>query len=196
MNRQSPRRLHHIEALVIGGSAGAVSSLAQILASLTPDFPWPIAVVVHVPAGKQSGIANLFLPICRLSVKEAEDKEPLLAGTIYIAPPDYHLLVEVERRLSLSVDPPVHHSRPSIDVLFQSAANAYGRSLLAILLTGANQDGAQGVQAICQAGGMAFVQRPQAGEARLMPEAALAAAPAAVPIDLDDIGRLLHYQTF
>lgn len=194
MNRQSPQSLRHIEALVIGGSAGAVSSLAQILPSLTPDFPWPIILVVHVPAGKQSGIANLFLPICSLSVKEAEDKEPLLAGTIYVAPPDYHLLVEVDRRLSLSVEPPVHHSRPSIDVLFQSAADAYGRNLLAILLTGANQDGAQGVQAICQAGGMAFVQRPQANEARVMPEAALAAAPTAVPIDLDDIERLLQYQ--
>jgi two-component system chemotaxis response regulator CheB len=196
MNRQSQRSLHHIEALVIGGSAGAVSSLAQVLPSLTPDFPWPIILVVHVPSGKQSGIANLFLSICRLSVKEAEDKEPLLAGTIYVAPPDYHLLVEVDRRLSLSDDPPVHHSRPSIDVLFQSAANAYGRNLLAILLTGANQDGAQGIQAICQAGGMAFVQRPQASQARVMPETALAAAPAAVPIDLDAIGRLLQHQTW
>lgn len=195
MNRNSSPTLHHIEALVIGGSAGAVTSLSQILPPLAPDFPWPIIIVVHVSSGKQSSIADLFQSICRLTVKEAEDKEPVLAGSLYIAPPNYHLLVEMDRRLSLSSDPPIHHSRPSIDVLFQSAADAYGPTLLAVLLTGANHDGAQGIQAICKAGGMAFVQRPNPSEARVMPEAALAACPEAVPMDIDAIGHLLQYRT-
>ena len=195
MNRESSNNLRHIEALVIGGSAGAVTSLSQILPPLTADFPWPIIIVVHVPSGRHNSIADLFQSICKLPVKEAEDKEPLRAGSIYVAPPDYHLLVEPDRRLSLSNDPPVHHSRPSIDVLFQSAADAYGQSLLAILLTGANQDGAQGMYAIGKAGGMAFVQRPTSTDARVMPEAALAACPEAIPMDIDAIGRLVQYRT-
>jgi two-component system chemotaxis response regulator CheB len=181
-----------MQAVVIGASAGAVSSLSRILPPLPPDYPLAILIAVHVPAGKENGIATLFRSKCRLAVKEAEDKEPILSGTIYFAPPDYHLLVESGRRLSLSNEEPVHFSRPSIDVLFESAADAYGNALLAVLLTGANQDGAQGVRAVCEAGGLALVQTPESSEARVMPEAALAACKQARPMSLDAISDLLQ----
>ncbi|MBA2485730.1 MAG: chemotaxis protein CheB, partial [Nitrospira sp.] len=129
---------------------------------------------------------------CRLTVKEAKHKEPIVSGTIYFAPPDYHLLVESDRHLSLSSEEPVHYSRPSIDVLFESAADAYGRALLAIILTGTNEDGAHGVRAVCDAGGMALVQTPESAEARVMPEAALAACAEARSMSLDAIADLLQ----
>ncbi|MEP7153367.1 MAG: chemotaxis protein CheB, partial [Nitrospira sp.] len=117
--------LRDTEAIVIGGSAGAVLALSHLLPSLPPDYPVPILVAVHIPAEKHSSIAQLFQSTSRLTVKEAEDKEPILSGTVYFAPPDYHLLVEHDRHLSLSSDELVNYSRPSIDVLFESAADAY-----------------------------------------------------------------------
>jgi two-component system chemotaxis response regulator CheB len=187
--------LRGADAIVIGGSAGAVASLSRILPSLPADYPLPILIAVHVPAEKHSSIAAFFHTTCRLTVKEAEDKEPIVRGTIYFAPPDYHLLVERDRHLSLSNDEPVNFSRPSIDVLFESAAEAYGTSLLAVILTGANQDGAQGVRAICKAGGRVLVQTPDSTEARVMPEAALAACDDARSMTVADIAQLLHQRT-
>ncbi len=188
--------LCNIDAVVIGGSAGAVSSLSQILPSLPEDYPLPILIAVHIPARKQgSSIANLFRSTCRLTVKEAEDKEPILRSTVYFAPPDYHVLVERGRYLSLSSDAPVNYSRPSIDVLFESAADTYGDRLLAVILTGANHDGARGVRAVCDAGGAAWVQTPRSAEARVMPDAALAASVRARPMSLDAISTLLHQRT-
>jgi two-component system chemotaxis response regulator CheB len=184
--------LPETEAVVIGGSAGAVSALSHLLPPLPPGYPLPILIVVHLPAEKQNSIAQLFQTTCRMTVKEAEDKEPILRGTIYFAPPDYHLLVEQDRFLSLSRDEPVNFSRPSIDVLFESAADAYRRALLAVVLTGANHDGARGVLAVCQAGGVAIVQSPESAEARIMPNAALAACERARPMSLLDIAQLLH----
>ena len=134
-------------------------------------------VVVHVPPDKRSILAELFQAKCRITVREAEDKEPISGGTVYFAPPDYHLLVETDRSLSLSSDEPVLYSRPSIDVLFESAADAYGPALIAIVLTGANQDGAKGLKAVVEAGGTAIVQSPEDAFASAMPEAALAACP-------------------
>jgi two-component system chemotaxis response regulator CheB len=187
--------LRGADAIVIGGSAGAVASLSRILPSLPADYPLPILIAVHVPAEKHSSIATFFQTTCRLTVKEAEDKEPILRGTIYFAPPDYHLLVERDRHLSLSNDEPVNFSRPSIDVLFESAAEAYGTSLLAVILTGANQDGAQGARAIGKAGGRVLVQTPDSAEARVMPEAALAACDDARSMTVADIAQLLHQRT-
>jgi two-component system chemotaxis response regulator CheB len=195
MNAAMPNLLRGTEAVVIGGSAGAVASLSRILPSLPPDYPLPILIAVHVPVEKQSSIATLFQATCRLAVKEAEDKEPILRGTVYFAPPDYHLLVERDRHLSLSTDKPVNYSRPSIDVLFESAADAYRRSLLAVVLSGANLDGAQGCRAVCEAGGMALVQTPESAEARAMPEAALAACDEACAMSLTDIAHLLQQRT-
>jgi len=126
-----------------------------------------------------------------VDVREAEDKEPLEAGTVYFAPPDYHLLVELDRRLSLSSEEPVLYSRPSIDVLFESAADAYGSGLVGVVLTGANSDGARGLRAVRDAGGVALVQRPDQAQVAAMPQAALDACPGAVPLSLDEIASFL-----
>ena len=131
-----------IRAIAIGASAGALDALSIILPTLPPEFPIPVLVVVHLPADKESLLASLLNAKCQIEVREATDKEPIKCGTIYFAPPDYHLLVEAEQSLSLSADEPVNFSRPSIDVLFESAADAYGSHLVGVILTGANNDGA------------------------------------------------------
>jgi two-component system, chemotaxis family, protein-glutamate methylesterase/glutaminase len=178
-------------AVAIGASVGAVQALLEILPKLPADYPLPVLVVVHLPRRDKSGLAELFASRCLLQVKEAEDKEPVRAGTIYFAPPDYHLLLEAKHRISLSSDEPVLFSRPSIDVLLTSAADAYGSGLTAIVLTGANSDGASGLAAVCKAGGTAWVQDPETAECPLMPQAALAACPTARTMRLDEIAQTL-----
>lgn len=182
---------HEAEAVVIGGSAGAVSALLSLLPALPAGFPMPILVVIHIARHPTGSLAEVFQPKCRLLVKEAEDKEPLVPGTVYLAPADYHVLVERQRSVSLSSEEPVNFSRPSIDVLFESAADAYGGALLAIVLTGANSDGARGVRMVCEAGGFALVQTPESAEASTMPQAALAACPQAEPMTLAAISEVL-----
>jgi len=125
-------------------------------------------------------------------VREAEDKDPIVAGTIYFAPPDYHLLVEADRTFSLSCDAPVLFSRPSIDVLFESAADAYGPKLIGIVLTGANSDGARGLRAIIAEGGHGIVQTPQSAFASAMPEAALKMSATAKSMTLKAIAAYLE----
>lgn len=178
-------------AVVIGASAGAIAALSRLLPPLSPDCSLPILVAVHVPVDKPNNIPALLQTRCRVVIKEAEDKEPLLPGTVYFAPPDYHLLVEQDGRLSLSNEEPVNFSRPSIDVLFESAAEAYGRTLLAIVLSGANEDGARGARAVSEAGGIVAVQSPDSADARMMPEATLAACPDARPMSLSALSDLL-----
>jgi two-component system chemotaxis response regulator CheB len=180
------------EAVVIGASAGALEALSVILPSLPADYSLPILVVVHVPPDKKSIIAELFQAKCRLEVREAEDKEPIADSTVYFAPPDYHLLVEADKSLSLSDDEPVLYSRPSVDVLFESAADAYGAGLIGIVLTGANQDGARGLKAVAEAGGTAIVQNPEQAYAAAMPEAAIAECPSARVLSLKEIAAYLQ----
>jgi two-component system chemotaxis response regulator CheB len=180
------------EAVVIGSSAGALEALSAILPALPARFGLPLIVVVHVPADKPSLLAELFRARCRVAVREAEDKEPIREGTVYFAPPDYHLLVETERTLSLSVDEPVLYSRPSIDVLFESAADAYGSGLIAIILSGANHDGARGIKAVVESGGVAVIQSPEEAFSRAMPEAAMAACPNARVLPLSGIAAYLR----
>ena len=135
-----------------------------------------------------------FRPCCRpnaASPSRKQDKEPILPGTVYFAPPDYHLLVETDRRLSLSNEEPVNFSRPSIDVLFESAADVYGRTLLALILTGANHDGAQGACAVSEAGGTVLVQTPDSATARMMPASTLAACRNARALSLEDLTEVL-----
>ncbi len=181
-----------VEAIVVGTSAGAVEALTRLLPALGPGFRVPIIVVVHLPADRRSAMAALFASKCRLPVREAEDKESIAAGTIYFAPPDYHLLVEPGGFLALSCDAPVMFSRPSIDVLFESAAEAFGPGLVGIVLTGANADGARGLKAIVDAGGRAIVQTPASAFAPAMPEAALAACPSAISMTLEEIVAYLE----
>ncbi len=172
-------------AIVIGASAGGVQALSQVLPRLPADLAMPVMVVVHVPPRKDNALVDLFAQKCRLTVKEAEDKETLEPGTIYFAPPDYHLLVETTTTLALSSDETVNHSRPAIDVLFETAADAFGAGLIGIVLTGANHDGANGLKAVCDAGGAAIVQDPASAEVATMPAAALVACPSALIAALD-----------
>ena len=178
-------------AVVIGASAGAIQALSLILPALPADFPLPVLIVVHVPADRDNILAPLFAPRCQMAVREAEDKEPALPGTIYFAPPDYHLLIEADGSLSLSTDEPVLYSRPSIDVLFESAADALGGALVGLILTGASADGAQGLQAVCAAGGIALIEEPETAYADTMPLAAIAACPAARVLTLEAIADYL-----
>ena len=180
------------KAVVIGASAGAVEALSAILPALPRNYGLPVIVVVHVPPDKKSILAELFRMKCAMQVREAEDKEPLSGGTVYFAPPDYHLLVEREGSLSLSNDEQVHYSRPSIDVLFESAADAYGPALIAVVLTGANQDGANGLKAVAAAGGTAVVQNPEEAFAATMPQSALAECPGARVLSLKEIADTLR----
>jgi two-component system chemotaxis response regulator CheB len=185
-------RLSSANAIVIGASAGALEALSVILPALPEDFRLPIMVVVHVPPDRDSVLSEIFRAKCRLLVKEAEDKEPIVGGTVYFAPPDYHLLVEADHSLSLSTDEPVLFSRPSIDVLFESAADAYGAGLVGIVLTGANSDGAKGLRAIVECGGSALVQSPQGAFAAAMPEAAIDTVPNALVVPLERIAACLQ----
>jgi two-component system chemotaxis response regulator CheB len=182
---------HSIEAIVAGGSVGALDALSTIVTALPVGFSIPVAVVVHVPPDRRSYLSEVLAARTAVAVKEAEAKEPLAAGTIYLAPPNYHLLIEKKRCFSLSVDEPVHYSRPSIDVLFESAAWAYGPALAGILLTGANEDGARGMASIRDAGGTTIVQTPASAVVSTMPQAALSLGPADHVLSPAEIGALL-----
>ena len=190
----SPPLARRYDAVVIGASAGGVAALRSLLRSLPHDLPVPVLVVLHVPRDRPSQAAELFAQGCALPVAEAEDKEPLLPGTVRIAPPDYHLLVEGGRTLALSVDDPVLFSRPAIDPLFESASEAYGPRLLALLLTGASSDGSHGLAVVRQRGGTAWIQCPDEAAAPFMPASALAHAGADAVLSLDEIcNRLAEF---
>jgi two-component system chemotaxis response regulator CheB len=164
-----------VDAVVIGTSAGGVEALSAVLPGVLAGCRAPVLVVVHLPRDRPSLLPSVFAPKCAVAVREAQDKEPVEPGTIYFAPPDYHLLVDEGPQLSLSVDDPVFFSRPSIDVLFESAADAYGPRLVGVLLAGANADGVAGLTRIVAAGGTALVQAPATARAAEMPEAAVRA---------------------
>jgi len=190
------RDANRIDAIAIGASAGGIEAIGTLLQALPSPFVPAILVVLHVPPDKPSAVSQLFGAKCRLPVREALDKEPIDAGTVYIAPPDYHMLVEPERLLSLSKDAPVAFSRPSIDVTFQSAAHAYQDRLLGIVLTGANSDGASGLATIRREGGRAWVQRPDDALASAMPTAAIEQAGADLVLSVADMAqRLAHLRS-
>ncbi|WP_438479560.1 chemotaxis protein CheB [Oleiharenicola lentus] len=189
--QQSKASPEPAECVVIGGSAGAIDALMKILPALPRGYPLPVLVVVHLQPTERSLLSEIFSQRCALPVKEAEDKEPIIAGTIYFAPPDYHLLVEADHTLSLSSDEPIYFSRPAIDVLFESAADAYGSALRAVILTGASSDGAAGLRTVQRLGGLGFVQRPDTAEATMMPQSALDACPSAQSLKLPQIASVL-----
>lgn len=166
----SPRRFG---AVVIGISTGGVGALKRVLGALSPDFPLPILVAQHISPISQDGLPLLLDALCPIRVKEADEGELPGPGTVYVAPPNYHLLVEPQGWLGLSTDPPVCFARPSADVLFESAALTYGAGLIGIVLTGAGSDGSQGLKRIKDHGGLAIIQDPGDAEAASMPAQAL-----------------------
>lgn len=162
-----------IELIVIGTSAGGVDILNKIAPAFSKTSRLKVAVVIHLSPEGPNLIPSLMGDHCVLRVKEAEPGEPMENDTIYIAPPDYHLCVEPNHILSLSSEDALNYSRPSIDVLFDSAAYAYGNKVLGILLTGANHDGAAGLRTIQKMGGMTIVQKPSEAEWDVMPKSAI-----------------------
>jgi two-component system chemotaxis response regulator CheB len=180
------------QAVVIGASAGAVEALSYLLPGLPEDFPLPVIIVVHIPSEKKNIFAEIYEPRCRLRIFEAEDKQPVKKGEVYFAPPDYHLLVEKDNILSLSNEEPVLYSRPSIDILFESAADAYGPGLIGIILTGTNNDGAAGLKEVSDMGGTVIVVKPVEEYNSAMPKAAIAACPHAKILSLEEILEYLQ----
>jgi two-component system, chemotaxis family, protein-glutamate methylesterase/glutaminase len=185
MNRPS------IKAVVIGGSAGALQGLSILLQGLPANYDLPIFITVHVPSGRKSVLAEVLQSKCQIKVREAQDKEPISVGNAYVAPPDYHLLVEKDGTLALSSDEPIFYSRPALDVLFESAADAYGPAVVGVVLSGASGDGAKGLQSIEQAGGVAIIENPDTAYASIMPQAALNACSGAKIFSLDQLAEYL-----
>jgi len=181
-----------IDAIVIGASAGGVEAVCTLLAALPAAFGPAVVILLHLPPGRPTALPQLFSRYTTLPVKEAEDKERIAGGTVYLAPPDYHLLVEPEKCFALSADEPHHFSRPSIDLLFESAAYAYRENLLAVVLTGASHDGAAGLQAVRILRGMAWVQDPAEANVSVMPDAALSLAGADRVLSLKDMADALR----
>jgi two-component system, chemotaxis family, protein-glutamate methylesterase/glutaminase len=181
-----------LQLIAVGTSLGGLNALTELLGVLPPGFRVPLVIVQHRTVSPDGGgLAKLLQENCRLTIFEAEDKMPLEAGAIYLAPADYHLMIETPGLLALSTDAPVRSARPSIDVLFQTAADAYRDALLGVLLTGASSDGAEGLASVKANGGRAIVQDPATAECRTMPAAALATTAVDYVLPLDKIGEHL-----
>ncbi|MCA9935081.1 MAG: chemotaxis protein CheB, partial [Anaerolineales bacterium] len=162
------------KAVVVGVSAGGVEALSQLFADLPPHFPLAVLTVQHIHPDEGGALAAYLNNVSALPVSEALDKEPVQAGHIYLAPPNYHLLVERGETLALNVDERVNYARPSIDVLFESAAAVWREQLIGMVLTGTNRDGAKGLRRVHELGGLTIVEDPQTAVYPIMPQQALA----------------------
>ena len=180
-----------IKAVIIGASAGGVGALLKLLPGLPRQYAPAVVAVLHVPENRQSQLADVFAQRMALPVREAADKETLTSGTLYFAGSGYHLSVESDYCFSLSCEAPRNFARPSIDILMESAADAYGPALMGVLLTGANHDGAAGMAAIGRAGGLTVVQDPQDAEVATMPQEAIRVRHPDLVLPLDAIHTLL-----
>lgn len=174
------------DLVVIGASWGGLDALTAIVRGIPADFAVPVVIVQHRGADAESFLSGLLQEWTGRHVSEPEDKEPIEAGHIYVAPANYHLLVEPDH-FSLTTEAPVRYSRPSIDVMFGSAAHAYGERLIGVVLTGANEDGSRGLQCVQEFGGYSIVQDPETAEVSTMPAAALRRVPQAVKVPLSGI---------
>lgn len=179
-------------AVVIGSSTGGMDALRTILEVLPRNFSVPILVAQHISPHSDNYLAKFLDTACKVVVKEAEEKETIISGNVYLAPPNYHLLVEKDRSISLSVEARISYARPSIDVLFESAAEAYNTGLIGIVLTGANHDGSNGLKRIKECGGLTIVQNPDTALADSMPRAAIRTTKVDHIISLAEIGQLLN----
>lgn len=180
------------EAIVMGCSAGGLSALQRLLPGLDPGLCVPIVICCHTGSADVSLLVELLARVCRLPVVEAQERAPADPGVVHVSPTGYHLLVEENFHFSLSVDAKVAYARPSIDVLFETAADAWRERLVAVLMTGANSDGANGLAAVRRAGGYAVIQDPAGAEADIMPLAGLEVAGADACLPLDAIAAKLN----
>lgn len=176
--------------VVIGTSWGGLAALTKLLGALPADFPIPIAVVQHRSKESERLLPQLLQDVTDLKICEMDDKDPLLPGTVHLAPADYHALIDTGM-VTLTVEDPVRFSRPSIDLLFISAADTYRTCTIGIVLTGANEDGSRGLQHIVKRGGYAIVQDPKNAEIPIMPSAAIRVVPSAEVLSLEGIAARL-----
>jgi two-component system chemotaxis response regulator CheB len=180
------------QAIIVAGSAGGVDALINVLPGLPAGMQVPVICMLHLPANRESRLAELFAERLVVPVREAADKQPIADGTVYFAGSGYHLSVEQDRTFSLSCEPPVHFARPAIDVLMSSAADVYGPELVGILLTGANYDGAAGMAQIHARGGLTVVQDPGEAQVPIMPQGAIDANRPDLVLPLAGIRELLQ----
>lgn len=179
------------EVVVLGASAGGFEAFRFLLSRLPSDFPLPLLLVLHLHPESRSFVADSINEQCRITVKEADEKEKIKSGTAYFAPAGYHLLIEDDRTFSLSVDEKVSWARPSVDVLFESAAAVYRGKVIGILLTGGNADGVNGLTVIKKMGGLAVAQDPREASVDAMPRAAISAGAVDHILTLEGIVSLL-----
>ncbi|HVU56272.1 MAG TPA: chemotaxis protein CheB [Puia sp.] len=165
--------MRRAKLIIIGGSAGSLQVILGIIPAIGPSFPLPVLILVHRNVGFESNLEELFSSRTRASIKEVEEKEPILPGTIYIAPADYHVLIEEDQTFSLDYSERVNFSRPSIDVTFRCAADVYGKELVCVLLSGGNADGVEGLEYVKTKSGIAVVQDPATAEVPYMPQHAV-----------------------
>ncbi|MCU0526792.1 MAG: chemotaxis protein CheB [Elainella sp. Prado103] len=180
------------QLIVIGTSLGGLTALPVLLQTLSPALSTPIAIVQHRHRDSRSGLLDFLQPYTTLSLREVEDKDPIQPRTIYLAPADYHLLVE-SHQFALSIDEPVSFARPSIDVLFETAAESFGKEAIGVILTGANQDGAQGAATLKAQGGTVIIQDPTTAESPIMPAAVQANTSVDWVLPLTQIGSCLNH---
>jgi two-component system chemotaxis response regulator CheB len=178
-------------AIVIGTSSGGMKAIKFLSSALPAVFGIPIIMVLHIGARSGNEWINFFNAECKFKLKEADEKEKIAPGNIYVAPANYHLLIEKDETLSLTIDEKVNYARPSIDILFESAALAYGNRLIGIVLTGANSDGAVGIKKIKEYGGLTIVQDPETAEAKCMPESSISSIVPDHILSLEGIVNLL-----
>lgn len=181
------------QAIVIGASSGGMEAIRQVLSALPPRFNIPVIAVLHIGANNINHYLSLLDSKTSFHVKEAEEKEAILPGNVYFAPPNYHLLVEPNFTFSLSTDTKVNYSRPSIDVLFETAAWTCKNNLTGILLTGSNRDGAAGLKTIKDYGGATIVENPGSAYAKTMPRSAMEAFTPDYVLELREIpGKIIE----
>jgi two-component system, chemotaxis family, protein-glutamate methylesterase/glutaminase len=178
--------------LVIGGSAGSLQVVLAVLAAIGDDFPLPVLIVLHRNGGFESSLEDLFSSRTRLPIKEVEEKDQLRAGTIYLCPADYHVLLEKDHSFSLDYSERVHFSRPSIDVTFRSAADIFGPGVIGLLLSGGNADGAEGMQYVQQQGGVTIVQDPATADVPYMPQQVISRMKVDFILPTDEIPGFVH----
>lgn len=184
--------INNDQLIIIGGSSGSLDALLTILPMLKQDFCIPLVIVLHRSLHADNSLADLLASRTTLKVKEADEKDVMERGWLYIAPPDYHLLIEDDGSLSLDCSEKIHYSRPSIDVSFISAAAAYKNRLIGILLSGANADGATGLKTIYQCGGKTIVQNPRDAIVGYMPEQAIGICDRHLILNAADIAAMLN----
>ena len=183
--------LKGIEIIAIGGSVGGIKAVSEILKSLPADFPIPIVIVLHRLRNVSSSLQSVIQDSTELRIKEADEKETITPSCAYIAPANYHLLIEEDKTFALDYSETVKYSRPSIDLTFECIAEIYGKAAIGILLTGANDDGANGLLRMKNAGAKCYVQDPNTAHAKVMPRAAIGLGAADFLIHLEEIGPML-----